>query len=124
MATVAELEKKIEALTRRLEEQQAEGVPATARGISVNGPQGLKHYRAKGKKTIELFQDDRNYKDPLYISINGRNMVIKRGVPVEVDDYVADFITEQMREERVIIRQAQEEEEEFKKLEDDIRKQS
>ena len=34
--------------------------------------------------TIELFKDGKDYKDDVYLAINGENVVIKRGMPVKV----------------------------------------
>lgn len=36
------------------------------------------------KVAVKLFKDGKDYKDPLYISINGKNMYIQRGVYVEI----------------------------------------
>ena len=70
-------------------------------------------YTAAKKVTIELFKDDYRYKEPLFVGINGRFMLIKRGVPVEVDDYVADFIEQQKKEEARIMRRVEAEEREY-----------
>lgn len=34
--------------------------------------------------TIELFKDGKDYKDDVFLAINGENVVIKRGMPVKV----------------------------------------
>jgi len=70
-------------------------------------------YQPKKKVTIELFKDDYRYREPLYVGINGRNWLIQRGVPVEVDDYVADFIEEMRAEEARIMRRVEAEEKEY-----------
>ena len=72
------------------------------------------HYVPAKKVTIELFKDDYRYKEPLFVGINGRFLSIPRGVPVEVDDYVADFIEQQKAEEAQITRRVEEEEREYK----------
>lgn len=41
---------------------------------------------------IQLFKDNRRYKDDLKVFVNGRNWVIQRGVPVKVPRYVANVI--------------------------------
>lgn len=71
------------------------------------------HYVPKKKVTIELFKDDYRYKEPLFVGINGRFMWIPRGVPVEVDDYIADFIEQQKAEEARIMRRVEDEEREY-----------
>ncbi len=37
------------------------------------------------KVTIQLFKDGKEYKDDVFVAINGVNRVIKRGVPVEIE---------------------------------------
>lgn len=44
------------------------------------------------KVRIKLFKDGREYKDPLYVAVNGHNFVIERGVEVEVPRYVEEVI--------------------------------
>ena len=143
MATVKELEARLDEMTdigelkndlsKELDEvralkgelkeairKQREGNSAIGRVVSPYGSKDMVHYEPKGKVKIELFQDDHRYKDPLFVSINGRNWVIKRGVEVEVDDYVAKFIEDQMKEERIIIKKAMEDEKEFMDLQKEI----
>lgn len=70
-------------------------------------------YEPKKKVTIELFKDDYRYKEPLFVGINGRTWLIQRGVPVQVDDYVADFIEQTRAEEARIMRRVEAEEREY-----------
>ena len=105
-AKIAELE----AENAKLREQKAEPAQHV---ISVTGPDGMVRYEPKKKMKIELFQDEMRYNKPLYVSINGRNMVIPRGKEVEVDDYVYDFVKQQLKEEKMIIRKIAEEEKAF-----------
>ena len=70
-------------------------------------------YEPQKKVTIELFKDDYRYKEPLFVGINGRTWLIQRGVPVEVDDYVADFIEQMKAEEARIMRRVEAEEKEY-----------
>lgn len=70
-------------------------------------------YEPQRKVTIELFKDDYRYKEPLFVGINGRTWLIQRGVPVEVDDYVADFIEQMKSEEARIMRRVEAEEREY-----------
>lgn len=72
-------------------------------------------YRPSKKVQIELFKDDYRYKEPLFVGINGRTWLIPRGKPVEVDDYVADFIEAQKSEEARIMRRVEAEEAEYNK---------
>ena len=46
-----------------------------------------------GKKTVvELPYDGEKYVHPVYVGINGRNWMIRRGEPVEVPVEVADVL--------------------------------
>ena len=114
MATVKELEAKVKALEEKNEQ---------LKGDKENGPVALVlpdakftptiPYTPKKKVVIELFKDDQRYREPLFVGINGRFMLIQRGVPVEVDDYVADFIEQQKAEEARIMRKVELEEQEY-----------
>ena len=44
------------------------------------------------KVKIRLFRDNNEYKDDLFVAVNGHSFLIKRGVEVEVPDYIADVI--------------------------------
>ena len=48
---------------------------------------------------ITLFQDNGRYKDPLYVSVNGYNAQIPRGVKVNVPFYVAKHIDEMLQQD-------------------------
>lgn len=63
---------------------------------------------------IRLFKDEYRYKQPLYVSINGKNWLIKRGVEVEVPKYVADFISQLEAEDQRIWEKVAKEEEQYK----------
>lgn len=67
---------------------------------------------------IKLFKDDYRYKNDLYVAINGRDWLIKRGKEVTVPKYLADFIERQMHEEARIWEKVEQEEADFKKLTD------
>lgn len=49
---------------------------------------------------IELFKDDNTYKDDVFVSVNGENYQIQRGVPVAVPDYVAEVLRNSATEDR------------------------
>lgn len=113
MATVKDLEEKLNQL-----EEQLKNKPAAAKEQDIIELPDAKFtptipYVPKKKVTIELFKDDYRYKEPLFVGINGQTWLIKRGVPVEVDDYVADFIEQQKAEEARIMRRVDQEEREY-----------
>lgn len=47
---------------------------------------------AENKVKIRLFRDNNEYKEDLFVAVNGHSFLIKRGVEVEVPDYIADVI--------------------------------
>ena len=73
-------------------------------------------YVEKETVKIKLFRDDYRYKRPLYVSINGRNWLIPRGVEVELPKYVADFIDNLAKEEAEIQERIIREEQEYREL--------
>jgi hypothetical protein len=117
MATIKELEEKNRQLQEELDRMK------TAKAAGVNAPMILPDpsitptipYQETETKKIRLFRDEYRYKAPLFVSINGRNWLINRGVEVEVPKYVADFIEQQMTEEAAIWKRVAEEEEEYRK---------
>lgn len=50
---------------------------------------------------IFLFKDDSTYKDDLFVSVNGRNFQIQRGVEVEVPACVAEVIRNSDRQKQL-----------------------
>lgn len=54
---------------------------------------------------IRLFKDNQNYTGDVFVSVNGENYLIKRGVTVEVPDYIAEVLESSQREdENAVIR--------------------
>ena len=48
---------------------------------------------------IRLFKDNQNYTGDVFVSVNGENYLIKRGVTVEVPDYIAEVLESSQRED-------------------------
>lgn len=48
---------------------------------------------------IRLPKDNGRYRDDVYVSVNGRNALIKRGVTVDVPRYIACAIQESMAQD-------------------------
>ena len=48
---------------------------------------------------IRLPKDNGRYRDDVYVSVNGRNALIKRGVTVDVPRYIAQAIQESMAQD-------------------------
>ena len=57
---------------------------------------------------IFLFKDDSTYKDDLFVSVNGRNFQIQRGVEVEVPACVAEVIRNSDRQKQLAERRLDE----------------
>ncbi len=112
--------KEMEARIRELEQENANLKKAEA--APVNAPLQLPDpsitpiipYEETQTVTVRLFRDEYRYKAPLYVSINGKNWLIKRGVEVQLPKYVADFIEQQMREEAAIWERVEKEEREYR----------
>ena len=49
---------------------------------------------APGKKMVKvkLFKDNHDYKDDVFVAVNGDRYLIQRGVEVEVPDYIAEVL--------------------------------
>lgn len=111
MATIKELEAKV----KTLEEENTQLKKDKPEAIELPDAKFTPtiDYKPQRKVTIELFKDDYRYKEPLFVGINGRTFLIQRGVPVEVDDYVAEFIEGMKAEEARIMRKVEAEEREY-----------
>ena len=49
---------------------------------------------APGKKMVKvkLFKDNHDYREDVYVAVNGERYLIQRGVEVEVPDYIAEVL--------------------------------
>lgn len=58
---------------------------------------------AGGEKlvSIKLFKDNGRYKGDLFVSVNGVNYLIKRGMTVQVPEYVAEVIQHSMEQDEM-----------------------
>lgn len=54
--------------------------------------------RLEERVTVTLFKDNGKYKEPVFLSINGDNCVIQRGVPVSIKKKFALLLQEQQRQ--------------------------
>ncbi len=48
---------------------------------------------------IELFRDNKDYKDNVFVAVNGESCVIKRGEKVKIKKKFADVIENSMRQD-------------------------
>ena len=90
---LTDMQAQIEAMlaeTKKAKEE-AEKLLAEAKA-SVNGGKTEEQKKAEEKRKaywnelvkVKLFKDNNKYKDDVYVSVNGENCVIKRGVEVEI----------------------------------------
>lgn len=56
------------------------------------------------KVKIKLFYDGHNYSDDVTVIVNGETFIIKRGVEVEVPDYVKSVIEDSAMQERAALK--------------------
>ena len=49
---------------------------------------------------IKLFKDGGQYKEDLFVAVNGRSFLIQRGVEVEVPAYVAEVLEHSMSQDQ------------------------
>ena len=56
---------------------------------------------AKNEEYVEvcLFKDNAKYSDDVYVSVNGENCIIQRGVPVKIKRKFALVIEQSMKED-------------------------
>ena len=47
---------------------------------------------AKKMTKVKLFKDYGEYKDDVFVAVNGESYLIQRGVEVEVPDYIAEVL--------------------------------
>lgn len=76
---------EFELLKKRLEELELElaGKKVEAKNVKTEEDEKMEAYLNE-KVKVRLFKDGRDYKDPVFVAINGKNIVIERGVEVEI----------------------------------------
>lgn len=115
--TNKELEAKVQELQEENEKLKASKEGAnTPLTLPSHSATPIIPYVEKEKVSIRLFRDEYRYKDALYVSINGKNWLIRRGVDVELPKYVADFIEQQMTEDSRIWERVAQEEKEYREM--------
>lgn len=82
---------KLEKEKANLEAEKAELEETLEQSKTVPEVKPVEEKQAK-MVTIQLFKDNKEYKDDLTVLVNGVAYKIQRGVPVEVPDFVAEVI--------------------------------
>lgn len=70
--------------------------------------------------TIKLFKDNGKYKDDVFVSRNGKNMIIKRGVEVTIPKGFAEIIENMERQDNRVAELIEEAEEAARKASKEI----
>lgn len=91
--TTAQLEKEIKALKAALKKQET---VATSPEISAN-----EEYM-KQPVTIKLFKDNGRYRDDVYVAVNDRSYLIKRGVEVTVPRFIEQALQNSLAQDEYV----------------------
>ncbi len=71
----------------------AEDALAAEKSKAKDAPETTKPKKAKPKMVkVKLFKDNNKYKDDVFVSVNGKRWQIRRGVEVEVPDFVKEVL--------------------------------
>ena len=84
-----------------LEETAAPEENATPEETTTTEEAAAPEEQKEPTEKIFLFKDDGAYKDDLFVSVNGRNFQIQRGVEVEVPACVAEVIRNSDRQKQL-----------------------
>lgn len=57
------------------------------------------------KVKIKLFKDNGQYKDPVFVAVNGHRFIVPRGVEVEVPEYIAKVLEQSFRQDQATAEQ-------------------
>lgn len=95
---LADVTKQVEAMLTKAREE-AEKIVADAKA-SVSGELTEEQKKANEERKayweelveVKLFKDNNKYKDDVFVSVNGENCVIKRGVRVKIKRKFADVL--------------------------------
>lgn len=62
---------------------------------------------------IELFKDNKDYKDDVFVCVNGKNRVIKRGEKVKIPKAYAEVLENSKAQDRATAKMMEEKADEF-----------
>jgi hypothetical protein len=102
---LADITKQVEEMLAKAK-AEAEKIVADAKA-SVSGELTEEQKKAKEERKaywnelveVKLFKDNNKYKDDVYVSVNGENIVIKRGERVQVKRKFADVLDKSDRQD-------------------------
>ncbi len=93
--STAKLEAEIKALKAALKEKEATKVNSNL-NISAN------EAYMKQPVTIKLFKDNGRYRDDVYVSVNDRSFLIKRGIEVTVPRFVEQALQNSLTQDEYV----------------------
>lgn len=100
-AKAAEIIEAAEAKAKEIVSDAQQAVAETVAKVSSAeaGPSEEELARSREKVSVELFKDNNLYKDDVYVAVNGENIKIKRGVPVEIERRFAEVLDNSRRQD-------------------------
>lgn len=72
-----------------------------------------RHIGDSEKKEIELFRDSKDYKDDVFVAVNGKGIQIKRGVRVKIPASYEKVLRRGQKQDTAAARLADEKQDEF-----------
>ncbi len=91
----ARLEKEIEELKAALKQKE---IAETAKIIAVHANEKY----MKKPVTIKLFKDNGKYRDDVYVAVNDRSFLIKRGVEVTVPRFIEQALKNSLSQDEYV----------------------
>ena len=69
---------------------------------------------------VELIRDNGAYKDDVFVSVNGENCLIRRGVPVKIKRKFADVLEQSHQQDIAVLREIERLEADFRTKESEL----
>ena len=91
------LQKELEQVKAQLKAKEKEVATLKSKGA----PKKTAVKKSDEKKVkVQLFYDGNQYKDPIFVSINGESLLIPRGVEVEIPAYFKEVVDRSIAQEQ------------------------
>ena len=91
------LQKELEQVKAQLKAKEKEVATLKSKGA----PKKTAVKKSNEKKVkVQLFYDGNQYKDPIFVSINGESLLIPRGVEVEIPAYFKEVVDRSIAQEQ------------------------
>lgn len=112
--TLDELAARLEALEKENEELKSRRTAVEKAAVPAPS------LDAQPKVKVKLFKDGRDYKDDVFVGVNGRNYYVPRGVEVEVPEAVAEVLKMSEAYRVEADRFMQEQQEQYERMRDNL----